>query len=170
MSLQTAHDAIDELELAQREVAQCSRFDGRVLTLLTNNSVKYANFRFKHVCIQYRMPTQRGMPERFYAKLKGGELYWNRYYNPEEERVCLAAYPDSYNQAYPYWVLRLFDCNQLMPSDVCIHGLVLKTSKWQGCARYARKELKEKIRNLGVEAVDNTNEITQEKFTSTKMK
>ena len=173
-----AHDAIVAPKLAQREVLQCSRFDVYVLTLLTSNGSNYlskhfepfANIRFKHVCFQYPMYIQLNMLERLYASLKREEMHWNRYYNLEEARTCLAAYRFCYCQVGPYWALRLFDCNQLISSDVNIHDLVLKTSKWQGCARPVRKELEEKIRDLGVEAVDNTNEIRQEKFTSTQMK
>ena len=103
---QLTHDASAALEKVRRETAHSGSFYGCVLTQVSNNSACFVSKRFHesadeqldHVRIQYRIPNQLGLLERFHVTLKDEEVYLNMYDSPEDAPSSLHAYRECNNR------------------------------------------------------------------------
>ena len=149
---QNAQSAMAALDVARAEAERLRGPLTREPTLVTDNGTcftarkfqRHIKDLFEHVRIQYRMPQQLGLLERFHATLKTDEVYWNLYQGPAHARQCLAEFRHRYNWIRPHWALRPADDEDpLTPADVFVHDCCVVIPKWQGWARNCRTMLME---------------------------
>jgi transposase InsO family protein len=104
----------------------------------------YVRYGFAHVRIQYRMPTQLGLLERFHQTSKDEEAYWRLYDGPQPARECFAEFHHRYNHVRPHWALRPEEGGDpSVPTDVYVRGRPIQPSRWQPWAREVKRRLEE---------------------------
>lgn len=104
--------------------------------------------QFTHVRIRYRTPQQLGLLERFHSTLKEEEVYWRLYDHPQHCRACLAEFRARYNELRPHWALIPEEGGDpLVPAEVYVPGRTIRTPRWQGWAKAAKKKLDELLGN-----------------------
>jgi len=153
----SAAEVIEALEQARAEAERIHGPLNKQPFLVTDNGssfiarrfARYVREDFAHLRIQYRMPTQLGLLERFHETLKREEVYWRLYDSPEHARDCLAEFHERYNNARPHWALRPeHGGDPLVPAEVYVEGRRTQLPSWQPWAR----EVKRKLETLLLEA------------------
>ena len=146
----SAQEVIAALDQARAEAERLHGPLQREPFLVTDNGtsflarkfVRHVAEDFAHVRIQYRMPTQLGLLERFHETLKREEVYWRLYDNPGHARDCLAEFHLRYNYLRPHWALRPEEGGDpLVPAEVYVDGRKVQLPRWQGWARGVKDRL-----------------------------
>ena len=105
---------------------------------------RYVRDDFAHIRIQYRMPTQLGLLERFHQTFKDEEVYWRLHDGPQHARECFAEFHHRYNYVRPHWALRPEEGGDpLVPADVYVRGRRIQLPRWQPWAREVKRRLDE---------------------------
>jgi transposase InsO family protein len=140
------------LKLARQEAERIHGPLTKPPFLVTDNGSSFIARRFsafvrdqyRHVRIRYRTPQQLGLLERFHSTLKEEEVYWRLYEHPQHCRECLAEFRARYNEVRPHWSLvPEAGGDPLVPAEVYAQGQAIRTPRWQGWAKAAKKKLDE---------------------------